>query len=74
MRKGIVQYYLEQKGYGYIRDPETREEFFFTKKHLKTAVRDKVTVRFEVGENRHGLFAFNIEVVPSVRPTPSKPL
>lgn len=62
MRKGIVQYYLEQKGYGYILDPQTREEFFFTKKHLKTQVYDKAVVRFELGENRHGLYAYHIEV------------
>ncbi|HKK74585.1 MAG TPA: cold shock domain-containing protein [Saprospiraceae bacterium] len=66
MRKGIVQYYLEQKGYGYIRDPKTREEFFFKKKHLQTEVYDKARVRFEVGENRHGLYACNIRLEASL--------
>jgi cold shock CspA family protein len=60
MRKGIVQYYLEKKGYGYIRDLETREEFFFKKKHLQSDVRDKVMVYFAVGENKQGLYAYNI--------------
>lgn len=66
MRKGIVQYYIEGKAYGYIRDPKTREEFFFTKKHLKTKVYDKAVVLFEIGENRHGLYAYNIRLEQSL--------
>lgn len=62
MRRGIVQYYLKHKGYGYIRDPRTREEFFFMRKHLQTEIYDKAPVRFAIGENRYGLFACNIQL------------
>ena len=60
MRKGIVQYYLPDKGYGYIRDTENREEFHFTKKNLLEAIQSKDVVYFEVRENKYGLIATNI--------------
>ena len=63
MRKGIVQYYLPEKGYGYIRDLESREEFHFTKKDLLEAIQSKDVVHFEVKENKHGLYAVNIRKV-----------
>ena len=61
--QGIVQFYLEDKGYGYIRDLETREEFHFTEKVLLTAVKDKDQVIFSVGENKRGLFAKRVRAV-----------
>lgn len=63
MRRGIIQFYLTDKGFGYIRDLTTREEFFFTKKNLKTPVKDKDEVWFEIGENTQGLYAYNIKLV-----------
>lgn len=60
MRKGKVQYYLAEKGYGYIRDLENREEFHFNKKNLLEAVQTKDLVYFEVKENKHGLHAIKI--------------
>ncbi len=63
IRKGIVQFYLPTKGYGYIRDLETREEFHFNKKALLTAVKDKDQVTFSVGESKQGLYAKEVRTV-----------
>jgi cold shock CspA family protein len=63
IKTGIVQYYLPDRGMGYIRDPKTREEYFFLRKHLKTSVKDKDEVRFEVGQNKQGLYAYDIKLV-----------
>ncbi|MEO0339870.1 MAG: cold shock domain-containing protein [Bacteroidota bacterium] len=63
IRQGIVQFYLEDKGYGYIRDLATREEFHFTKKVLLTTIKDKDRVVFAVGESKQGLFAKNVRVI-----------
>ncbi len=57
MLKGIVQFFLEKKGYGYIRVPETREEFYVHRKHLLEPVQKGDKVCFEVKEDRHGLYA-----------------
>lgn len=63
MPTGIVQFFLESKGYGYVRVPETREEFHFRRKALRTPVKKGDQVRFRLVENRHGLFAVDLEKV-----------
>jgi len=63
MKKGVVQFFIEKKGYGYIRVPETREEFFVHRRHLKEPVKKGDVVRFEVKEDKNGLFATHVEIV-----------
>jgi cold shock CspA family protein len=58
---GIIQYYLDAKGYGYIRVPESREEFYFRKKGLMEPVAKGDQVRFELKETKQGLIAINIQ-------------
>ena len=61
MPTGIVQFFLEQKGYGYIRVPETREEFYLPGRELKEPVRRGDKVRFVIRENKQGLYAAGVE-------------
>ena len=63
MPKGIIKFYLEQKGYGYLRDLESRAEFHFSKRNLKTIIKDKDFVHFEIAENKQGLYADKIEKI-----------
>lgn len=65
MRKGKVQYYLVEKGYGYIRDLKNREEFHFSKKNLLEKVASKDLVCFELKENKQGLHAIKVRKVPT---------
>ncbi len=60
MPTGIVQFFLEQKGYGYIRVPETREEFYVHRRELKGPVRRGDKVRFVIKENKQGLYAAGV--------------
>lgn len=60
MRKGKVQYYLPEKGYGYIRDLENLEEFHFSKKNTLEEVHSKDLVCFELKENKQGLHAIKV--------------
>lgn len=62
MPKGIVQFYIEKKGYGYIRVPETREEFYVRRKHLKDSIKKGDVVFFEVEEDKHGLYASKVRL------------
>ena len=61
MPVGIVQFFLEQKGYGYIRVPETREELFVHRRHLKAPVKRGDQVRFVIQEDQQGLYAAEVE-------------
>lgn len=60
-QKGIVQFFLAEKGYGYIRVPATGEEFFVQRKHLRHSVQRGDRVRFEILENKQGLYAVHVE-------------
>ncbi len=63
MPVGIVQFFLERKGYGYIRVPETREEFYVQRRHLKAPVYKGDKVRFVIREDKLGLYAAEVERV-----------
>jgi len=63
MPVGIVQFFLADKGYGYIRVPESREEFFVHRKQLMQPVARGTKVRFIVRENKQGAFAAEVRVM-----------
>lgn len=63
MRRGIIQFYLKERGFGYVRVPATGEEYHFLKKHLTEEVEDKEEIEFEVKETKQGLKANNIRRV-----------
>ncbi|GAB5553709.1 MAG: hypothetical protein Sapg2KO_33000 [Saprospiraceae bacterium] len=67
MRKGKVQYYLTDKGYGFIRDLENREEFHFSKKNILNKVVEKDLVVFEINENKQGLHAIKVRRITAGR-------
>lgn len=60
---GILQFFLEKKGYGYIRVPESREEFYVRRQQLQEPLQEGDWVQFEVEEDKHGLFAVNVRKV-----------
>lgn len=72
MPEGIIQFYLEKKGYGYIRVPETREEFYFTKKALTFPVEKGQIVQFKISEDQQGLFATDIKPITQNPEQPDK--
>ena len=63
MRTGTVKFFLEDKGYGFVVDNETEEEFFV---HVSGTVdqigkEDKVT--FDTEEGRKGMNAVNVKKI-----------
>ncbi|MBR9919868.1 MAG: cold shock domain-containing protein [Bacteroidetes bacterium] len=62
MLKGIVQFYLSDKKYGYIRVSDTREEFFFSGRKLAFTPQKGEEVQFELKEDKQGLKAINIKL------------
>jgi cold shock CspA family protein len=65
--KGIIQFYESKKGYGYVRVPSTREEFFVHKKHLDIPVCKGDWIRFDVMEDKQGLKAVNIRLIHPIQ-------
>ncbi|MCB0546961.1 MAG: cold shock domain-containing protein [Phaeodactylibacter sp.] len=61
MPVGIVQFFLAQKGYGYIRVPETREEFYFQRKNLRGTISDGDKASFVIREDKYGLYAAEVQ-------------
>lgn len=58
---GIIIFYLENKGYGYLRLMNTREEFHFRAKNTTSAgLRKGDLVKFTVKESKQGCFADEI--------------
>ena len=60
MPKGIVQFFIESKNYGYIRVPETREEFYVHRKNLLEPIQKGDVVLFEIREDKQGAFAAEV--------------
>jgi cold shock CspA family protein len=58
---GIIIFFLPAKGYGYLRIPDTREEFHFKSASLSQAVKAGDYVRFKLKQNKQGYFADEIE-------------
>lgn len=62
MPNGIVQFFLKSKGYGYIRRPDTREEFYVHRRHLLEKITKGDLVTFEVREDKNGLYAAKVKI------------
>jgi len=63
MRRGIVQFFIESKGFGYIRCLASREEFHVRRQHLHGSISRGDLVRFRVKEDKHGLYAADVQMV-----------
>ncbi len=60
MMTGVVQFFLEDKGYGYIRVPETREEFFVQRRELRHPIKRGMRVQFLLRRNKQGFYAAEV--------------
>lgn len=67
MPVGIIQFFMKSKGFGYVRVPETREEFHVRRKNLLTPVQKGDRVRFEIKENKRGMYAAQVRKITSSR-------
>ncbi len=62
IRKGIVTYYDESKGYGFIKDSETHESVFFHVNNLLEEIKENNVVRFEVVMGQKGPTATKVKL------------
>lgn len=65
IRTGIVTYYNDQKGYGFIKDVETQESVFVHVNELKEEVVENNKVTYEVEMGMKGPVAVRVSIVRS---------
>ena len=61
MKTGIIKFFNEAKGYGFVTDDQTKEDFFVHVTGLNgTQVQQNDRVEYETQEGRKGINAVNI--------------
>lgn len=63
IRKGRVEFFNQQKGYGFIQDIETNEKYFVHMSRLIDEVYEKDKVTFEIEKGPKGLTAVDVKLV-----------
>ena len=62
MKTGIVKFFNSQKGFGFIKDSETSEEFFVHVTGLIDQISENDKVTFEVENGKKGLNAVRVKL------------
>jgi CspA family cold shock protein len=62
VKEGTVKFFNESKGYGFIKDDETENEYFVHVSELVDRIKDNDKVTFELKEGRKGLNAVNVKL------------
>jgi CspA family cold shock protein len=62
MQKGTVKFFNESKGFGFIVDSESKNEYFVHVSGLNDQVRENDEVTFELQDGRKGLNAVNVKL------------
>jgi CspA family cold shock protein len=63
MKEGKVKFFNESKGYGFIKDVESDEEYFVHVSGLIDKIKEDDNVTFELKEGRKGLNAVNVKLI-----------
>jgi cold shock CspA family protein len=62
VRKGVVTFFNESKGYGFIRDLESNQSVFVHVNNLIEPIQENNLVIFEIGKGPKGLSAMNVKL------------
>lgn len=63
MKKGTVKFFNGAKGFGFIIEDETKEEFFVHVTGLIDEINEGDTVEFELKEGKKGMNAVNVKAI-----------
>lgn len=63
MNKGTVKFFNDTKGFGFIKDEESENEYFVHVSGLIDEIREDDVVEFELKEGKKGLNAVNVRVI-----------
>jgi cold shock CspA family protein len=62
IRKGVVSFYNSSKGFGFIRDMETKQSVFFHVNNILEEIKENNIVTFEIGKGPKGATALNVKL------------
>lgn len=62
MKKGTVKFFNESKGYGFIKDAETEQDYFVHVSGLIDKIKKDDEVVFELEEGKKGLNAVQVKL------------
>ncbi len=62
MNNGIVKFFNETKGFGFIKDQESGKEYFVHVSGLIDKIKENDEVTFELKEGQKGLNAINVKL------------
>ncbi|MEQ8715502.1 MAG: cold shock domain-containing protein [Cyclobacteriaceae bacterium] len=62
MQTGKVKFFNESKGYGFIKDDDSDQEYFVHVSGLIDEIKQNDSVTFEVKEGKKGLNAINVKI------------
>ncbi|MEN6618775.1 MAG: cold shock domain-containing protein [Rikenellaceae bacterium] len=76
IRKGIVAFFNDSKGFGFIKDSETQESVFVHANNLLEEIKEGNVVSFEVEMGQRGPTAVNVKIYkkPAVSVAPVAPV
>jgi len=63
MKEGKVKFFNESKGFGFIIDNESKEEYFVHASGLIDKIRKDDEITFELTEGKKGLNAVDVKLV-----------
>ena len=61
MNTGTVKFFNDSKGFGFIKDADSQNEYFVHSNGLKESIRENDEVTFDLEEGRKGLNAVNVK-------------
>lgn len=63
MQEGIVKFFNNTKGFGFIKPSDSGEDIFVHESGLIHEIRENDRVKFDVERGRKGMNAVNVEIV-----------
>ncbi|MCK4921869.1 MAG: cold shock domain-containing protein [Bacteroidales bacterium] len=63
MKKGTVKFFNESKGFGFIIEEDSKNEYFVHISGIIDEIKEGDAVEFELQEGRKGLNAVNVKVI-----------
>jgi len=62
MNKGVVKFFNESKGFGFIKDENSSNEYFVHSSGLKQRIKENDVVTFDLEQGKKGLNAVNVKL------------
>ncbi|MCF6297552.1 MAG: cold shock domain-containing protein [Flavobacteriaceae bacterium] len=63
MKKGTVKFFNDSKGFGFITEEDSNNEYFVHVSGLIDEIQENDSVEFELKEGKKGLNAVNVKVL-----------